>query len=78
VRFAVTALPSMRMVVSMDDFDDSRWIQFGGQSGHTYSGTYGGQTQLWVEGGTLPWRWSADVVEAAAEDTLVLTPEEPN
>ena len=76
--FAVTALPSMRMVVSMDDFDDSRWIQFGGQSGHAYSGTYAGQTQLWVEGGTLPWRWSADVVEAAAQDTLVLTPEEPN
>jgi penicillin amidase len=72
--FEVTVLPSMRMVVSLADFDDSRWIQFGGQSGHAYAGTYTGQTQRWIDGETLPWAWSPEAVEAATEDTLVLTP----
>jgi penicillin amidase len=76
--FEVTALPSMRMVVSLGDFDDSRWIQFGGQSGHAFAGTYTDQTQLWVDGETLPWRWSEEAVTEAEQDTLVLTPDEPS
>ncbi|MDQ3629631.1 MAG: penicillin acylase family protein [Actinomycetota bacterium] len=70
--FDVTAVPSMRMVVSLDDFDESRWIQFGGQSGHAYADTYTDQTQLWAAGGTLPWAWSHGAVDAAATDELFL------
>ena len=76
--FEVTAVPSMRMVVSLGDFDDSRWIQFGGQSGHAFAGSYTGQTQMWVDGETLPWRWSEGAVMDAEQDTLVLTPDEPS
>ena len=72
--YEVTAAPSMRMVVSLADFDDSRWINLTGVSGHPASSHYSDQTELWVEGETLPWPWSREAVEAAADDTLVLTP----
>ncbi|MFC0222181.1 penicillin acylase family protein [Nocardioides zeicaulis] len=72
--YAVTAAPSMRMVVSLADLDDSRWINLTGVSGHPASSHYSDQTELYVEGQTLPWAFSRDAVDAAAEDTLVLTP----
>lgn len=72
--FDVTAVPSMRMVVPFDDFDDARWIQLGGQSGHAYSGSYTDQTELWAGGDTLPWAWSREAVDAAATEELVLRP----
>lgn len=70
----MTALPSMRMVVSMADLDASRWVQVAGASGHAYHGNYTDQTALWVEGGTLAWAFSREAVEAAARDRLVLNP----
>ncbi len=36
---SVTAAPSMRMVVSLADFDDSRWVNLTGVSGHPASAT---------------------------------------
>jgi penicillin G amidase len=73
--YGVTSAPSMRMVVSLADFDDSRWINLTGVSGHPASGHYVDQTELFVEGRTLPWAFGRAAVEEAAEDTLVLTPE---
>ena len=72
--YQVTAAPSMRMVVSLADLDDSRWINLTGVSGHPASSHYSDQTELWVDGDYLPWAWSPEAVEEAAEDTLVLTP----
>jgi penicillin amidase len=72
--YEVTAAPSMRMVVSLADWDDSRWINLTGVSGHPASSHYSDQTELFVAGETLPWAYGRDAVEAAAEDTLVLTP----
>jgi penicillin amidase len=72
--YAVTAAPSMRMVVSMRDFDESRWINLTGVSGHPYSDHYTDQTDLWAEGETLPWAFSADAVDAAGTATLRLVP----
>jgi penicillin amidase len=76
--FEVTNLPSMRMVVSLADFDDSRAIQFAGQSGHAFASDYSDQTSLWVDGETLPWRWSDEAVADAEDDTLVLVPQQPS
>ena len=45
--YDVTAAPSMRMVVSLADFDDSRWINLTGVSGHPASSHYTDQTELW-------------------------------
>ncbi len=72
--YQVTAAPSMRMVVSLADFDDSRWINLTGSSGHAFHDNYVDQTEMWVEGRTLPWYFSRSRVEEEAEDTLTLTP----
>ena len=74
--FEVVAAPSMRMVVSLDDPDDSRWINLTGVSGHAFNDHYTDQTDLWVDGETLPWAFSPDAVEDAADDKLTLEPGE--
>lgn len=74
--YAVKNAPSMRMVVSLDDFDDSRWINLTGVSGHPFHDNYADQTELFVDGKTLPWRWSPDSVADAAEHTLTLLPDD--
>ncbi|NPC97381.1 penicillin acylase family protein [Nocardioides sp. zg-DK7169] len=70
--FEVSAAPSMRMVVSLADLDDSRWISLTGVSGHPASEHYTDQTDLWARGETIPWPFGRDEVEAAAEHRLVL------
>ena len=72
--YEVTSAPSMRMVVSLADLDDSRWVNLTGASGHAFNPHYTDQTDLWVDGRTLPWAWTDDAVDAAAEDTLTLVP----
>jgi penicillin amidase len=74
--YGVTAAPSMRMVVSLADFDASRWINLTGVSGHPASSHYSDQTELYVDGEYLPWASSREAVEEAAEDTLTLVPGE--
>jgi penicillin amidase len=73
--YEVTTSPSMRMVVSLANFDDSKWINLTGVSGHPFSQHYVDQTELWVAGETLPWAFGADAVKAAAEETLTLEPD---
>ena len=72
--YVVSAASSMRMVVSLADLDDSRWVSLTGVSGHPFSSHYTDQTDLWVAGETLPWAFTRDAVDAAAEDTLTLSP----
>ena len=72
--YAVDAAPSMRMIVSMADLDASRWVNLTGVSGHPFDEHYTDQTDLWVQGKTLPWAFTRDAVEAAAEHTLMLEP----
>lgn len=67
-------VPSMRMVVDLDDFDRSRWIDLTGISGHPRHEHYGDQTALWRDGETLPMRWDDEAVCDAAEDELTLVP----
>ncbi|GGO72471.1 penicillin amidase [Nocardioides deserti] len=74
--YAVTSAPSMRMVVSLADLDDSRWINLSGVSGHPASGHYTDQTDLWARGETIAWPFSREAVEAAGEDVLRLVPAE--
>ncbi|GGD21767.1 penicillin acylase family protein [Nocardioides daphniae] len=72
--FTVTSSPSMRMVVDLADFDDSRWVNLTGVSGHPASSHYDDQVELFVEGRTLPWHFSRDAVRRASEDRLLLAP----
>ncbi|GAA2385652.1 penicillin acylase family protein [Streptomyces glaucosporus] len=72
--YEVVWVPSMRMVVSMADLDESRWINLTGASGHAYHPNYSDQTDLWAEGKMLDWAFSEKAVEKATEDTMALTP----
>ncbi len=72
--YRVDFAPSMRMVVSLEDFDDSRWVNLTGVSGHPFSDHYTDQTDLWARGETLPWLFSRAAVEDAGEHTLRLLP----
>ncbi|MCW8095170.1 penicillin acylase family protein [Streptomyces tauricus] len=72
--YSVVWVPSMRMVVNLDNFDKSRWINLTGASGHAYSAHYIDQTSKWVKGELLPWVSTDRAVEKATSDTLVLQP----
>ncbi|WP_344773900.1 penicillin acylase family protein [Nocardioides panacisoli] len=72
--YGVTSAPSMRMIVPMDDLDAARWISLTGVSGHAFNPHYTDQTDLWARNETLPWAFSKDAVDDAADDTLTLKP----
>ena len=72
--YQATAVPSMRMVIPLDELDASRWVNLTGASGHAFDDHYTDQTELWVDGQMLPWASSRDAVEAASEDQLTLIP----
>lgn len=72
--YGVVWVPSMRMVVNLDDFDKSKWINLSGASGHAYSAHYTDQTDKWAKGELLPWSFSDTAVDKSTSDTLVLKP----
>jgi penicillin amidase len=72
--YEVVAVPSMRMIVPLDDLDSAQWINLTGASGHAFSSHYTDQTELWARGDYLPWVFSADAVADATDKTLTLTP----
>jgi penicillin amidase len=72
--YGVVWVPSMRMVVNLEDLDKSKWINLSGASGHAYDAHYTDQTELWAKGELLPWNFSKDAVDKSTSDTLVLKP----
>ncbi|MEW1774642.1 penicillin acylase family protein [Streptomyces sp. NPDC086777] len=72
--YGVVWVPSMRMVVNLDDFDKSKWINLTGASGHAFSAHYTDQTGKWADGELLSWSFSDDAVGKSTSDTLVLKP----
>ena len=72
--YAVTSVPSMRMIVDLGDLDKSQWINLTGASGHAFNDNYWDQTPLWTDGELLPMRSTPKAVKAAATHTLRLTP----
>ena len=74
VSYEVNWVPSMRMIVDLDDLNDSRWVDLTGTSGHAFHRHYFDQAALWSSGATTAWPWTNDAVEDAAENTQTLTP----
>jgi penicillin amidase len=72
--YDVVWAPSVRMVMSLGDFDDSRWVNLTGVSGHPFSEHYTDQTDVWADGETLPWLFGRDAVVDAGAATLTLVP----
>ncbi|MFF3122683.1 penicillin acylase family protein [Streptomyces sp. NPDC057908] len=72
--YDVVWVPSMRMVVNVDDWDKSRWINLTGASGHAFSAHYTDQTDKWVNGELLDWSFGTNAVAKSTTDTLTLKP----
>ncbi|MEU7551762.1 penicillin acylase family protein [Streptomyces sp. NPDC044571] len=72
--YGVTWVPSMRMVVNLNDLDKSRWINLTGASGHAYHDNYTDQTTLWAKGELLDWPFGKEAVDKATVETLTLKP----
>jgi penicillin G amidase len=72
--YGATSVPSMRMIVPLNDLDGAQWINLTGASGHAFDGHYTDQTKLWEAGETLRWPFTREAVQSSAADTLVLEP----
>ena len=67
----------MRMVVSLGDFDDSRWINLSGASGHAFHPHFTDQTDLYVDGQTLRWSFTEQAVKPTARTRSPSPPPPP-
>ncbi|QMU96811.1 penicillin acylase family protein [Microbacterium esteraromaticum] len=72
--YATVTVPSMRMVIDLDDFDASTWNHLTGASGHAFNAHYTDQTGDWAKGVQKPWAFSKKAIAQATVDRLVLTP----
>ncbi len=71
------AVASLRMVVDVGEWELSRFVLPGGQSGNPFSPHYSDQLGLWRLGDALPIPWSKQAVRRATWSTLTLEPAEP-
>jgi penicillin amidase len=74
--FEVGSLPSMRMIVDLSDFDNSRTIHTTGQSGHPFSPHYGDMIDPWRNIENKPMLFSREAVELGTANRLILNPAE--
>ena len=72
--FAVTSLPSMRMIVDLGNLDNSLQVFTTGESGHAYAPHYVDMTDHWRQIQYYPMLWSRANVDAQSEARLTLTP----
>ncbi|MET7328723.1 penicillin acylase family protein [Nonomuraea sp. NPDC005650] len=72
--YAISAVPSMRMVVDLSDTDKSQWINLTGASGHAFHDNYWDQAEIWAKGDLLPMYAKPESIKKAAVHTLKLTP----
>ncbi len=72
--YQVDWVPSMRQVVSLENFDDSTWINLTGASGHAFHPNYTDQAPLWRDHETRPWLFTPAAINVTATNTLTLEP----
>jgi penicillin G amidase len=74
VGYTVDRVPSMRMIVDLDDLDASRWVNLTGASGHAFHPHYADQAPLWQRGETREWPFTQEAVASAATESLQMRP----
>ena len=70
----VSVVASLRMVIDVGNWDASRFVLPGGQSGNPLSPHYSDMLPLWRRGMGVPIAWSAEKVERAAAEELRILP----
>lgn len=73
--YAVTAGPTMRMLVDLGDLDNSRWVNQSGVSGHAFHPNYDDQTELWARNRMWLFVSSRAAIEARTTQRLELVAE---
>ena len=72
--FTIGSYPSMRMVVDLSNFDNSRTILPSGQSGHVLSKYYDDQVENWIENNMYILNFSREQVELNQKEYMFLRP----
>ncbi|MDJ0339300.1 penicillin acylase family protein [Cryobacterium sp. PH31-O1] len=72
--YRVDWVPSMRQVISLENFDDSTWINLTGASGHAFHTNYTDQAPLWRDHETRQWLFTPAAINKTAANTLTLEP----
>jgi penicillin amidase len=67
-------VPSYRQIIDLVNWDASRFIHTGGQSGQLLSGGYSGMLERWQRVEYIPMRYEAEAINAAAAARLILQP----
>jgi penicillin amidase len=70
-------VPSLRAVIDVGRWSESRFVLPGGQSGNPLSEHYGDLLPLWRRGEGVPIAFTAQEMRAAAVRTLELRPAHP-
>jgi penicillin amidase len=74
--YDAVVVPSWRQIIDLSDFDASVGVHTVGQSGNPASPHFKDQFPLWIKGEHHPLPFTRAAVEAAAEGTLMLVPED--
>ncbi len=72
--YEVDAVPSMRMIVDLNNLNESRWIQLTGNSGHPFHTNYSDQFEMWRTGQLMSFRFDRTTIEREKRATLTLDP----
>lgn len=72
--FELRSVPSLRIIMDLADLNRSLATHTTGQSGHPYHEHYDDQIENWRFIRYDPLLWAREQIEAAAADTLILTP----
>jgi penicillin amidase len=70
----VDNIASVRVVIDVGAWGNSRFSLPGGQSGNPFSPHYGDLFEFWQRGEGVPIAWTPEEIRAATRETLVLTP----
>ena len=70
----ITTIASMRTVIDVGEWDNSRFILPSGQSGNPVSIHYEDMTNLWLKGDGVPIHWTKKSVETCGRHNLILRP----
>jgi penicillin amidase len=72
--YVIDWLPSMRMIVDLNDLGNSLTIHTTGQSGHAYHPHYVDMVDPWRHIQYHPMLWNPQTIKAEAESLLILVP----
>jgi penicillin amidase len=67
-------IPNLRMVIDVGNWEASRYVLAGGQSGNPLSPHYDDMVDLWLRGKAISIAWSPESVSGRARSVLSLVP----